>query len=381
MNKLINRYYITTFISEFARTIPHPILTILLIDQKGLNLSQITFIQIFFYLGILLFEIPSGYLADLGYRKSTYVYSFICMLSAYGLIYCSSSILLLSIAWFIYGIAGALTSGNIDGYIVNGLKDSGDSDLIKKFNIKKTNISLSAGIAGAVLGSLLYPVIKTNIYLISIFLYTLSIVIAVFGIKIIHQKTTTIKFKLSDIVWSKQLKLLLLMICTIELYYVGFYQYWQVLYQTKSIMPVVFGLIYVIFSITVIASNRLYGKMNHLDNKILMPIFSVAAISSITILNGILFCLIYPITLFIANLYVIDMYTQIYKQVSEAAISSVISIISSANRLFGIVILGVLAVVINAIDLTVVLLLIYGLFVIIFTILSNKFNLINNQKE
>ncbi len=369
-SKLINRYYITTFISELARTIPHPVLIILLIDQKGLSLSEITFIQIFFYLGVLLFEIPSGYLADLGYRKSGYVMSFICMVVAYSMIYLSVSIPILCIAWFIYGIGGALLSGNIDGYIVNQLKQEGNERKIKQFNIRKTNMSLSAGIGGALIGSLLYPVIKTNIYMISLILYTIAIVICLLGIHVKHTPGTITKFKLRDISWTNKLKVLIVMICLIELYYVGFYQYWQVLYQAKGIDPIFFGIIYIVFSITVITSNKLYGKINSIKEYITIPIFLLASITSIFYLNSIIFCIVYPITLFIANLYVIDIYTKIYEEADERSTSSIISIVSSSNRLFGMVILAVLTVALNHFELSLILIVLYSLFAISFLILN-----------
>ncbi len=369
MDKLINRYYLTTFISELARTIPHPILIILLIEQKHLTLSQITFVQIFFYLGVLLFEIPSGYLADLGYRKSGYIGSFVCMLIAYGLIYSSSSIIMLSIAWFIYGIAGALMSGNVDGYIVNKLKESGLAAQIKPFNVKKTNMSLIAGIGGALIGSLLYPIISINIYLFSLSLYTIAILIVIFGIKIEHSKGEITKLSIRDLDFTKQIKLLLIMVCIIELYYVGFYQYWQVLYQDKGIDPTFFGIIYIVYSATVITSNNLYSKLSKINDYITIPVFIIAAILSLFVFNNFIFCIIYPITLFIANLYVIDIYTTLYKVVDEKSISSMISIVSSANRVFGIIILGLLTILLPLVNLSLLLIILYLIFAISFFII------------
>lgn len=374
MNKIINRYYLTTFISEFARTVPHPVLIILLIDQKTLTLSEITFIQIFFYLGVLLFEIPSGYLADRGYRKSTYVFSFIAMLIAYTIIYMSNAIPLLCIGWFIYGIAGAMTSGNIDGYIVNQLKQNHEEHSIKPFNIKRTNVSLAAGICGALTGSILYPLIGVNIYLISLTLYIISIVYCILMIKVKHIAIDKVPLKLKEIKWSDKLKLILGLICVIELYFVGFYQYWQVLYESKNISTGLFGVIYIIFSLTVILSNRVYGKLTRINNKIVIPVFLISALLSIVWLDDLLFTAVYPLTLFIANLYVIDLYTSLYKVVDEESISSVISIVSSANRLFGIAILAVLSLALNYIALNILLICLYLSFALIFSMFYNRLN-------
>lgn len=371
-NKLIKNYYITTFISEVARTIPHPILIILLIDQKGLTLSEITFVQIFFYLGVLLFEIPSGYLADLGYRKSGYITSFVCMLISYGLIFASSNLIILSIAWFIYGIAGALLSGNVDGYIVNQLKAQDKVATIKHFNVTKTNMSLFAGIGGALLGSILYPIVKTNIYIISLSLYTLAILVALFGIRISHQGGTIEKIKIKELNFTPSIKLLLTLVCIIELYYVGFYQYWQVLYEAKGISANLFGIIYIVFSATVISSNKLYAKINRINDNITIPLFIVAAMLSIFVLNSLLFVIIYPITLFIANLYVIDIYTKLYKEVDEKSISSMISIVSSSNRLFGIIILALLTYLLTIVELSVLLAIMYMIFAVSFYIIRKN---------
>lgn len=362
LNKLMNRYYLTTFISEVARTIPHPILTILLIDQKHLSLSQIIFIQIFFYIGVLLFEIPSGYLADRGYRKSSYIASFLCLLIAYSLIYVSSSLVVLGVAWFIYGIAIALMSGNVDGYIVNRLKDEGAEDKIKQFNIRKTNTSLSAGIIGAVLGSVLYPFITINIYALSICLYLLAIVIALFGIRVEHQPERVLASKAKKLEFTPAIKTILILVCLIELYYIGFYQTWQVLYQAKGIPVASFGLIYIIFSLTVITSNKFYGRIEGVDDRIALSVFVIVAVLSVNYLNSVMFVLIYPLTLFIANLYVIDLYTNLYKHVDELSISRMISIVSSANRVFGIVILGAVSVLLNHFELNLILIALYVAF-------------------
>lgn len=52
-------YFYSLFLSELARTLPHAVLTIILIN-KGLSLKNIAIVQICYMAAIIIFEFPSG---------------------------------------------------------------------------------------------------------------------------------------------------------------------------------------------------------------------------------------------------------------------------------------------------------------------------------
>ena len=54
-----------------ATTIPHAILTLLLLS-KGILINQIAIIQLFYNVAVLIFELPSGIMADNFSRKNIF---------------------------------------------------------------------------------------------------------------------------------------------------------------------------------------------------------------------------------------------------------------------------------------------------------------------
>ena len=67
-------YFAAQLLTTVGLSIPHAILTPLLLE-KGLSLSQILIIQAAFSLSVLLFEFPSGAIADIVSRRWVYIFS------------------------------------------------------------------------------------------------------------------------------------------------------------------------------------------------------------------------------------------------------------------------------------------------------------------
>ncbi|WP_233778946.1 hypothetical protein [Borreliella bavariensis] len=69
-------YFYSLFLAELARTLPHAVLTIILIN-KGLSLKNIAIVQICYMAAIIIFEFPSGVISEYWryfrwiYRKCT----------------------------------------------------------------------------------------------------------------------------------------------------------------------------------------------------------------------------------------------------------------------------------------------------------------------
>ena len=57
-------YLISLFVYNFARVLPHAILTVILLN-KGMTVAQIAIIQSFFMLAAIIFDLHSGFLTDL----------------------------------------------------------------------------------------------------------------------------------------------------------------------------------------------------------------------------------------------------------------------------------------------------------------------------
>ncbi|WAZ72314.1 MFS transporter (plasmid) [Borrelia miyamotoi] len=106
-------YFYSLFLSEFARTLLHAVLTIILIN-KGLQLKDIAVVQMFYMLAIIFFEFPSCVISDIFDRKVVYLSSIFLSMIAYFIIFQISSFTFLCIAWFIYDISSAVNTGTID---------------------------------------------------------------------------------------------------------------------------------------------------------------------------------------------------------------------------------------------------------------------------
>ena len=93
-------FYISLFFITIAVSLPHSVLTILLLN-KGLSLSQIMLIQVGYSLAIILIEYPSGILADIYSRKLIFILSKLFLIMLFIIVFLSNNFILLFIAWFL----------------------------------------------------------------------------------------------------------------------------------------------------------------------------------------------------------------------------------------------------------------------------------------
>lgn len=128
IRKNINTYLIASALITISYSLPHSILTVLLIS-KGISLSQILVIQSAYSLAMILFEFPSGVVADMYSKKNVYILSKLLLIILYIVVICSDNFLILYFAWFLYGLASALDSGTIDADLYNQIKCSNEFEL------------------------------------------------------------------------------------------------------------------------------------------------------------------------------------------------------------------------------------------------------------
>nr|WKT13918.1 MFS transporter [Borrelia sp. BU AG58] len=251
-------YFFSLFLSEFARTLPHAVLTIILIN-KGLALKDIAIIQVCYMLAIIIFEFPSGIISDIFDRKIVYLISIFLSMVSYFIIFKASSFAILCIAWFIYGMSSAVSTGTID-ISFNHIYQNNSKKLKSFISSRKIIFSIGA-ILGGYIGSELYLYINIKIYLISLFLYLASSFITILFIS--GDKNTDyeynkeeaalylVKFKKNIIGFlkSKILLELFILISAIQFFFQPFYLYWQVIFTDKNIPISIFGIIYIYYSV------------------------------------------------------------------------------------------------------------------------------------
>lgn len=115
-------FFAAELLMNLALTVPHAVLTPLLLD-KGLSLSQILLVQAGFSVAVLLFEFPSGSIADMISRRTLYFISRLVFCIFFLMVIFGHGFPLMLLAWIIYGLATALESGTLDAALINNAKN------------------------------------------------------------------------------------------------------------------------------------------------------------------------------------------------------------------------------------------------------------------
>ena len=178
-------FFAAEFLMNLALTVPHAILTPLLLD-KGLSLSQILLVQAGFSVAVLLFEFPSGSIADMISRRTLYFISRLVFCIFFLMVIFGHGFPLMLLAWIVYGLATALESGTLDAALINNAKRQGPAGTVGEpdhvesrisWLVRKEGQSAYLGMMiGSTIGALLYLSMGANIYFISVGATVISVV-------------------------------------------------------------------------------------------------------------------------------------------------------------------------------------------------------------
>ncbi len=383
-------YFYSLFLSELARTLPHAVLTIILIN-KGLSLKNIAIVQICYMVAIIIFEFPSGVISDIFDRKIVYLASIFLLMISYFIIFNASSFVLLCISWFIYGMSAAINTGTIDISFTKIYQNN--SKKLKAF-ISFVKIILSIGaILGGYIGSVLYLYIDIKIYLISLLIYLISSLITIFFIpndkNIDHKHNKEdltlylIKFKQKIIILLKSKELLELFILNsaIQFFYQPFYLYWQAIFIDKNIVINIFGIIYVLFRLSNIIGVWIFRKIKHSK-------YDIYVILAIIFLLSVLIKIVSHIYIFITIIIFLVILISVYsnnleyflrKNIDSKVLGTITSINSTLSRIFSFLALGICSILTNFISAINTLVLLILIFCTLSIAVTYKFK--NTQKS
>ncbi|MDK8701050.1 MFS transporter [Corynebacterium pseudodiphtheriticum] len=179
-------FFAAELLMNLALTVPHAVLTPLLLD-KGLSLSQILLVQAGFSVAVLLFEFPSGSIADMISRRTLYFISRLVFCIFFLMVIFGHGFPLMLLAWIIYGLATALESGTLDAALINNAKNRqrpagtvGEPDHVESrisWLVRKEGQSAYLGMMiGSTIGALLYLSVGASIYFISVGATVISVV-------------------------------------------------------------------------------------------------------------------------------------------------------------------------------------------------------------
>ncbi|MFA6475179.1 MAG: MFS transporter [Patescibacteria group bacterium] len=150
-------YYVLVFSFDFLVGLTATIYSLYLL-RNGLDLFQVNLVNTVFMLGSVIFEIPTGALADYAGRKISVLLSFACLPIGFGIYYFSSSI-----GWFMFAelwiaFAVACLSGALDAWVIDQIQHQGytsKTDLVFSHGGIASGLALLlGGVIGAQLGNI-----------------------------------------------------------------------------------------------------------------------------------------------------------------------------------------------------------------------------------
>ncbi|GAA8631629.1 HP1165 family MFS efflux transporter [Helicobacter pylori] len=346
LRKNILAYYGANFLLIIAQSLPHAILTPLLLS-KGLSLSGILLVQTFFSFCVLVAEYPSGVLADLMSRKNLFLVSNAFLIASFSFVLFFDSFIFMLLAWGLYGLYSACSSGTIEASLITGIKEN-KKDL-SRFLAKNNQIAYLGMIIGSSLGSFLYLKVHAMLYIVGIFLIMLcALTIIIYfkekeedfksqkSLKLLKEQ---VKGSLKELKDNPKLKILLVGHLITPVFFMSHFQMWQAYFLKQGIKEYLF-IFYIAFQVISILIHFL--KASNYSQKIAMSsLLALLGVSPLLLMNiPYLFIGVYALMVAFFTYMSYCLGYQFSKFVSKNNISSLSSLLSSCVRVVSVLILS-----------------------------------------
>ena len=139
-----------------------PIWVIYLNETRGLSLTEITLLDVPFWLLLIILEIPTGIVADRWGRKISLCYGAFINAVAVLVFGLAGNIAILFVSYSVWAVAWTLFSGADSAFVYDSLKAAGRREEYQKIWGRIHSISLIAHVLGLVLGS--FVAAATNLW-------------------------------------------------------------------------------------------------------------------------------------------------------------------------------------------------------------------------
>ncbi len=308
LRKNILAYYGANFLLIIAQSLPHAILTPLLLS-KGLSLSEILLVQTFFSFCVLVSEYPSGVLADLMSRKNLFLVSNAFLIASFSFVLFFDSFIFMLVAWGLYGLYSACSSGTIEASLITDIKEN-KKDL-SRFLAKNNQIAYLGMIIGSSLGSFLYLKVHAMLYIVGIFLIMLcALTIIIYfkekerdfksqkSLKLLKEQ---IKGSLKELKDNPKLKILLVGHLITPVFFMSHFQMLQAYFLKQGIKEQYLFIFYIAFQVISILIHFL--KASNYSQKIALSSLLVLLGVSPLLLTNIPYCFIGVYALMVAFFY------------------------------------------------------------------------------
>lgn len=374
-------FLLSNFLVSVAYSLPHSILTVILL-AKGLSLSQILIIQSAYSIAIVLFEFPSGLLADNYSRKNLYSLSKLFLIIMFLIVLFSNQFYLIFAAWFCYGIAAALDSGTLDAYIINQLKLAHREAELRKFLALSNRLEIVGLLLGSSLGGILYHFIGINIYVLGTVFLVASTLISFFFFKettkseslqdshvMVLKKQITDSFK--ELRKQPRLSLILIFDFLTQIFFQTHFQLWQSFFLSKGIDSQYFPFFYIAFQVITLFSysinidgvKKYAGVLKFSPLIVFLPLTFFLGKIEIFLTAYFIFVFVFYVIEFILNY-------QFNKMVSVENISSLISFKSTVSRIGSVLLLCILSFMVKQMSVSAVMAINFMLSLVLLAVLS-----------
>lgn len=373
IRKCLSSFYFSLGCITAAKSLPHAILTVLLLS-KGLSIAQILIIQAIFNAAVLCCEFPSGVISDLWHKKSVYLIANVVLLAMYVVVLVGVGFWWMAIAWGLYGVSEALNSGTLDAAIINMLKSDSSSDVQRVVTFKKrfNQIQVVAMIAGAAVGSFLYFRIGANIYMLGAVLIIIGIIpVAVFfpresvatspDASIVSQ----IRDSFAELKTDRRLKYLVVFAAVSQIFLQTHFNLWQAYVLLLGFSQKNLFWFYMLFQVIGLVAYSLPVKKG--SAKLLPAVVVLAMLCPFGLLSSspIFAMSMYCVSVFISMFaqYLCDVFFSLF--ISQERISTLLTLNSTVSRVAGLLVLGINSWMLNVVGLKSVLIGCFEVFVMV----------------
>lgn len=172
----LNIYSLIFFLNSYINGLMVPILSLLLMD-KGASLSNLSLIIGMYAVTVVVFELPTGIMADMVGRKKTFCISLVVSLISSLFFLFGDGIVAICIGIFMQGLTRAISSGSFEALFIDSYTDLFGKDALHKVTTRISVLDALGLSAGALTGGL-FPEISKN-YFTLLGTYDLNIIIKI----------------------------------------------------------------------------------------------------------------------------------------------------------------------------------------------------------
>jgi MFS family permease len=294
LNDKIRIFCLTRFLTSFALGTILPVY-VLYFRHYQINLFQIALLAAVFEASILIFEMPTGLVADsYGRRKSIILSAFFSMLSGLAFIF-FPFLTGFIVAEVVAGLGETLRSGALEAWLVDSLKHEGREEKVKSAFAQGTKFKTAGNLLGLILGGYLASLSMKLVWIpFTVVFLILSLILLLMmkeeyeipgdiSKKITSRLSETIKGSMQVLKSQRLILALVLLSLFSEFSFETISQYWQVHFDENLFVPTpYFGWIMAAASVLTIL---LIDKVTALSDKFRGRISSLIILEALFLLS------------------------------------------------------------------------------------------------